>query len=205
MARPSLLSLYESLFAQYGAQNWWPARTRSEMIIGAILTQNTAWANVEKALSNLRKNNALDFKTLEKTSCSQLAEWIRPAGYFNQKTRTLHAFATLLKIYNGSLGDLFRLETPILRQQLLEVKGIGPETADSILLYAAKRPAFVVDTYTRRLLAHHGFSKEAKASYDQIAKFFIDALPIDVPLYNEYHALIVRWGKDHPNSRKNKS
>lgn len=195
-------ALYEKLFAQYGPQNWWPARTRTEMIIGAILTQNTVWTNVEKALSNLRKNSAMTFQTLEKTPVAQIAEWIRPAGYFNQKAGYLKAFAERLeKNEGGSLDRLFKLETSELRKTLLACKGIGPETADSILLYAARRPVFVVDAYTRRFLAAHGFKKESEASYDEIAAFFTAQLPADVQLFNEYHALIVRWAKNHPRPR----
>lgn len=198
MTGRTLADIYETLYTAYGPQNWWPARTREEMMIGAILTQNTAWTNVEKSLSNLRKNNALKFQTLETLPDEQIAEWIRPAGTFNQKTSYLKAFAAMLAIYGGSISRLFKLDTPSLRKQLLDVKGIGPETADSMLLYAAKRPVFVVDAYTRRLLAHYGFKKDPEASYDHIAKLFTDALPVDIQLYNELHALIVRWGKDHP-------
>ena len=200
--KPTIQDLYDQLFAHYGPQGWWPGRTRAEMIIGAILTQNTAWTNVEKALSNVRKNSALNFQTMEKAPLTQIAEWIRPAGYFNQKAGYLKAFAGMLRRDSGgSLNRLFRLETPELRRKLLAVKGIGPETADSILLYAAKRPVFVVDAYTRRFLAANGYKKEAEASYDAIAAFFTAQLPADAQLFNEYHALIVRWAKDHPKPR----
>lgn len=195
--RLSLQKLYEQLYTQYGPQGWWPGRTRAEMIIGAILTQNTAWTNVEKAISNLRKNRALNCQALDKTSQAQLAEWIRPAGYFNQKAGYLKAFAQMLHDdFDGYLDRLFRLKTPELRKTLLAVKGIGPETADCILLYAAKRPVFVVDAYTRRFMAAHGYRKESEAAYGEIAGFFAAQLPADVQLFNEYHALIVRWGKE---------
>ena len=201
--RPSLFSLYQTLLDEYGPQFWWPARTRAEMMIGAILTQNTAWNHVKKALSTLRKNKALNFQTLEKLPVEQLAEWIRPAGYFNQKAKHLKALAELIHAgFGGSLNKLFRIDTPTLRNQLLAVNGIGPETADCILLYAAKRPVFVVDAYSRRLLAAHGFEEAACGSYGSIAELFITQLPLDVPLYNEFHALIVRWGKDHPKKMK---
>jgi len=191
------MKLCEMLYAQYGPQGWWPGHTRAEIIIGTILTQNTAWSNVEKAIANLRQHRALNFEALRKATRTQLAEWIRPAGYFNQKTDYLKAFAQMLhRDCEGSLNRLFRAETPKLRKTLLAVKGIGPETADSILLYAAKHPVFVVDAYTRRFLNHHGFKKEALASYDSIAVFFTGQLPEDVQLFNEYHALIVRWAKD---------
>ena len=195
--RLSLQKLYKQLYAQYGPQGWWPGRTRAEMIIGAFLAQNTAWSNVEKALSNLRVNSVLNFKTLDETPQKTIAEWIRPAGYFNQKAGYLKAFARMLvKEYGGSLNQLFRLETSALRKKLLAVKGIGPETADSILLYAAKRPVFVVDAYTRRFLAAQGYRKKAEAAYDEVAAFFTTQLPANVPLFNEYHALIVRRGKE---------
>jgi len=201
MARAALPEIYERLLEQYGPQNWWPARTRAEMMIGAVLTQNTAWTHVEKALSNLRKHSALNFQTLEKTPVPRLIEWIRPAGYFNQKAGYLKNLAALVTEHQ-SLARLFRQETAELRRRLLAVKGIGPETADSILLYAAKRPVFVVDAYTRRLLSRHGYPKQAVASYNDIAVLFTRALPPDVQLYNEYHALIVRWAKDNPPPRK---
>jgi endonuclease-3 related protein len=193
----SLKELYGKLFVQYGPQGWWPGRTRAEVIIGAILTQNTAWTNVEKAIANLRRHRALNFEILRKTPYATLAGQIRPAGYFNQKAGYLKAFADMLhRDFGGSLNRLFRLETLELRKKLLAVKGIGPETADSILLYAAKRPVFVVDAYTRRFLAAHGYQKEAASSYDEVAAFFTTQLPEDVQLFNEYHALIVRRAKD---------
>lgn len=167
-------------------------------MIGAILTQNTAWTNVEKALIHLRKNKALNFRTLNAADTAQIAEWIRPAGYFNQKTRYLKALAEMIETdFDGSITRFFRLDTPELRKTLLAVKGIGPETADSMLLYAATRPVFAVDTYTRRLLAAHGMEDESRLPYDDVAARFTDQLPPDVQLYNEFHALIVRWGKDY--------
>ena len=200
----TLHEIYEKLYQTYGPQHWWPARTRAEIMIGAILTQNTTWTNVEKALSNLQKNSALNFQTLGNTSVDQIADWIRPAGYFNQKAGYLKNLAALVNEH-GSINNLLKLDTKQLRKTLLATKGIGPETADCILLYAAKRPVFVVDAYTRRLLAHHGYHKEAEASYNQTAALFTDALPLDVRLFNEYHALIVRWGKDNPPTRKKRS
>jgi endonuclease-3 related protein len=197
-----LYTLYQSLLSEYGPQKWWPAQTRAEMIIGAILTQNTAWTNVEKALAGLRENNAIDFRVLEKTAPERVAGWIRPAGYFNRKALYIKAFAELLGEYNGSLDQLFRLKTPELRSVLLSSKGIGPETADSILLYAAKRPVFIIDVYTRRFLAAHGFEKEAQLSYDEAAAFFTSQLPADVPLFSEYHALIVCHGKQSGRAKQ---
>ena len=195
--QPQLHEIYVSLFETYGPQNWWPARTRAEMMLGAILTQNTAWTNVEKAISSLRKSNALNFLALQQLPNETIAGLIRPAGYFNQKAKCIKSLCEMLENYEGSLNKLFRLPTPELRQQLLSVRGIGPETADCILLYAAGRPLFVVDTYTRRLLAAYGFPEESRGPYNSIAALFTSALPADVQLFNEYHALIVRWGKDH--------
>lgn len=198
---PLIQPAYDALFARWGKQHWWPARTRLEMMLGAILTQNTAWSNVEKAVANLRKNGALKFQTLEKSSRTQLAEWIRPAGYFNQKAGYIKSMIeTIRRDFGGSLNQLFALDTPALRKELLSWKGIGPETADSILLYAGRRPVFVVDAYTKRFLSRHGWCGQT-ASYDSVAKLFTSCLPADAQLFNEYHALIVRLGKEHCNSK----
>jgi endonuclease-3 related protein len=198
---PFIQQAYDALFARWGEQQWWPGRTRLEMMLGAILTQNTAWINVEKAISNLHSNNALNFHALEKSSEKQVAEWIRPAGYFNQKAHYIKVMIeTIRKQFDGSLNKLFALDTSALRKELLSWKGIGPETADSILLYAAKRPVFVVDAYTRRFLSRHKWCDQ-NASYGSVEKLFSDNLPEDVQLYNEYHALIVRLGKEHCNTK----
>ena len=198
---PYIHPSYDALFVRWGQQHWWPAKTRLEMMLGAILTQNTAWTNVEKAIENLRENSALDLDTLEKASVNQLAEWIRPAGYFNQKAHYIKALVDAIRHrFDGSLDKLFALDTPTLRKELLSWNGIGPETADSILLYAGKRPVFVVDAYTNRFLSRHGWCDQ-KASYDQITKVSTENLPEDVQLYNEYHALIVRLGKEHCNTQ----
>lgn len=198
---PYIHQSYDALFVRWGEQCWWPGETRLEMMLGAILTQNTAWINVEKAIANLRKNNALGLETLESAPMEQVAEWIRPAGYFNQKAGYIKAMVeTIRNRFEGSLNKLFSLNTPTLRKELLSWKGVGPETADSILLYAGKRPVFVVDAYTSRFLSRHGWCEE-KASYDSISRLFTDNLPDDVQLYNEYHALIVRLGKEHCNTK----
>ena len=171
------------------------------MMLGAILTQNTAWTNVEMAISNLRKGGALNFHSLEKTPVDQLVEWIRPAGYFNQKAGYIKGMVkSIRRDFNGSLNKLFALDTAVLRSELLSWKGVGPETADSILLYAGKRPVFVVDAYTKRFLSRHGWCSKTD-SYDSIAKLFTDNLPAEAQLYNEYHALIVRLGKEHCNTK----
>jgi endonuclease-3 related protein len=194
---PDIQRAYSILLQRFGKQHWWPARTRLEMMLGAVLTQNTAWTNVEKAFSNLRKNDTLKFQTLEISSQKQIAKWIRPAGYFNQKAGYIKAMIeTIRERFDGSLNRLFALDTPALRREMLSWKGVGPETADSILLYAARRPVFVVDAYTRRVCARHGWC-DRNASYDSVARLFTDNLPVDVQLYNEYHALIVRLCKEH--------
>ena len=198
---PYIHPSYDALFARWGEQHWWPAKTRLEMMLGAILTQNTAWTNVEKALINLRNNGALVLDVLEKTAREQLVEWIRPAGYFNRKADCIKGMAYIIHHrFNGSLDELFALDILPLRKELLSWKGIGPETADSILLYAGKRPVFVVDAYTKRFLSRHGWC-DKKDSYDHIAQLFTENLPEDVQLFNEYHALIVRLGKAHCNTK----
>lgn len=198
---PPIQSVYATLYARWGPQHWWPARTRLEMMLGAILTQNTAWSNVETAIGNLRRHGALDIEKLKEISERLLAEWIRPAGYFNQKAGYIKCMTEAIRSdFDGSLNKLFTLDTPTLRKTLLSWKGIGPETADSILLYAAKRPAFVADAYTKRFLSRHGWC-DNKASYDSLAKLFTDNLPEEVQLFSEYHALIVRLGKEHCNTQ----
>ena len=196
MKKPPLRNVYRLLFEQWGPQHWWPGRTRFEIIVGAILTQNTAWTNVEKAMRRLRKARALNLHSLHAADLQTLAEWIRPAGYFNVKARRLRAFTQIMfDQFGGDLRRLFALETPALREILLGVNGIGPETADSILLYAGGRPVFVVDTYTRRFMMRHGWIG-AKATYNDISWLFTGRLSRDAALYNEYHALIVALGKN---------
>lgn len=198
---PQLYEYYRRLFAAYGPQHWWPGRTRFEVILGAILTQNTAWVNVERALANLRRAGHLAPEAVEAISLAQLARHIRPAGYFRQKAKTLKAVLEFLrKEYGGSLTRMFRASTSTLREHLLSVRGIGPETADSILLYAGKHAVFVVDAYTRRMLERHGLATP-KDSYLQIQQFLEQRLPRDVSLYNEFHALIVRTGKEYCRKR----
>jgi len=194
--KPPLTTVYRLLFEAWGPQYWWPGRTRLEIVVGAILTQNTAWTNVEKAIRRLRKARALNLRRLHAADLKTLADWIRPAGYFNVKARRLRAFTQVMfDRFGGDLRRLFALETPVLREVLLGVNGIGPETADSILLYAGSRPVFVVDAYTRRFMMRHGWLG-AGATYDDIARIFMGRLSGDAALYNEYHALIVALGKD---------
>lgn len=199
--RPPLRAIYDALFRHFGPQGWWPGRTRLEIMVGAILTQNTAWSNVERAISRLRKERALNLRKLHEVPLSVLAEWIRPAGYFRVKARRLREFTTwLMREFRGDLRRLFALPTDELRRRLLAVKGVGPETADSIILYAGQRPVFVVDAYTRRFLERHKWIS-SKASYDEVAALFVRGLPSDEALFNEYHALIVALGKNYCRSK----
>lgn len=195
--------IYERLFDAFGPRNWWPGETAFEVIIGAILTQNTAWANVEKAINNLKKHNLLNPKNLKEIPVDKLAELIRPAGYYKLKANRLKEFIEFLfSRYAGNLTKMFSRNIWELRNELLSVKGIGLETADSILLYAGKKPIFVVDAYTKRFLARHNIIDE-KATYTQIQDLFMNNLPQDVQLYNEYHALIVQLGKQICKSKPN--
>ena len=184
------------MYGMLGPQNWWPGRTRFEIIVGAILTQNTAWVNVARAMANLRRERLLSPDALERTPLGKLASLIRPSGYFRQKAKKLKAFVGFLRNeYAGSLAKMFRTPTPELRERLLGVHGIGPETADCILLYAGGHPVFVADAYTRRILERHGLA-QPRRRYDEIRSYFEAHLPCDAALFNEYHALIVRVGKN---------
>lgn len=190
------------MLAAYGPQFWWPGRTRFEVIVGAILTQNTAWTNVERAIANLRREQLLSPRAMERVSERRLATLIRSSGYFRQKARKLKAFLQFLReSYHGSLHRLFATPTADLREQLLAVHGIGPETADSILLYAGNHPAFVVDAYTRRILERHNVLRGSE-SCDEIRELFESNLPADPKLFNEYHALIVHTGKHFCRKRQ---
>jgi endonuclease-3 related protein len=200
--RMALMKFYEAMSHALGPMNWWPARTPFEVIVGSILTQNTAWTNVARAIEDLRRERLLSFAAIEKAPISRLARLIRSSGYFRQKAKKLKAFVRFLrKEYNGSLAKMFATPTAKLRQELLEVHGIGPETADSILLYAGNHGIFVVDAYTRRILTRHGLATD-KTVYDEVRTLFEDHLPQDVQLYNEYHALIVNTGKNWCRSQK---
>ena len=199
--RESLRTYYDALFTAHGPQHWWPGRTRFEIIVGAILTQNTSWSNVEIAIGNLRRAGLLTPRGIEGVAFRRLAQLIRSSGYFRQKTKALKCFVRFLGIeYGGSLTKMFRTPTAILRTKLLGVHGIGPETADSILLYAGEHPVFVVDAYTRRLLERHQLA-DSKHGYEQVRQLFESSLPADAALYNEFHALIVRTGKEYCRKR----
>jgi endonuclease-3 related protein len=190
----TLLDLYNRLYHAFGPRHWWPGDSPFEVAVGAILTQNTAWRNVTKAISNLKAASLLSPDALYHLPVQDLAAVIRPAGYYNIKARRLKHFVEFLFLENG--GDLDGLLTEALdtlRNKLLSIKGVGPETADSILLYAGNRPTFVVDTYTTRILFRHRLMPQ-EASYDEVRFFFMDCLKPDVAMFNEYHALLVHLG-----------
>lgn len=191
-----LLRIYGKLYARFGPRHWWPADTALEVVVGAILTQNTAWTNVEKAIATLKHRRLLTAEKLYRLDIKTLASLIRPAGYYNIKAKRLKNFLEFLFTgYNGSLKKLFSSLLPDLRNRLLSINGIGPETADSILLYAARKPVFVVDAYTKRIFSRHNLIRP-DADYRQVQRFFTDNLPKDEKLFNEYHALIVELGKN---------
>jgi endonuclease III related protein len=189
-------SIYKKLYKNFGPQNWWPAETPFEVMVGAILTQNTNWGNVEKAIAVLKKHDLLSLRKLRSLGHKQLAELIKPAGYYNIKARRLKNFIDFLfDRYKGNLKKMSDADTAVLRRQLLEVNGIGPETADSILLYALNKPVFVVDAYTKRILNRHSLIKD-DAGYEETQKLFMDNLKQQEKLFNEYHALLVKLAKD---------
>ena len=193
--RDALLDIYRRLYDSYGRQYWWPADAPFEVIIGAILTQSTAWTNVEKAIANLKAADALDPQSIHRIPIEELARLIRPSGYYNAKALKVKAFVErLCTKYSGDLDELFTLDTDSLRRELLSIHGVGDETADSIILYAARRPVFVIDAYTRRILNRLGLAP-AKDSYTAYQELFSDNLPSAEKLFNEYHALLVRHGK----------
>ncbi len=192
-----LKDAYDRLFAAYGPRHWWPADSPFEVIVGAVLVQNTAWENVRKAIENLRRTDLLEPHALRDVPLEELEELIRPAGYYRVKARRLrHVLDFLVDRYDGCLESMFRTNLGELREQLLRVHGVGPETADSILLYAGGLPTFVVDAYTYRVVTRHGWLG-FDADYDAIQDHFQSGLPEDVQLYNEYHALLVEVGKRH--------
>ena len=191
-----LTAIYCALQKVFGKSGWWPAESRLEVMLGAVLTQNTAWSNVEKAIANLREQNLLDFAVLQRLEINELAALIRPSGCFRLKALRIKALlAWLDERCQGDLARLASLDTEQLREQLLAVKGIGPETADAILLYALDRPAFVVDSYTRRIFSRHGLV-EPEIDYQELRDFFTDALPEDVEMFREYHAYLVGVAKN---------
>ena len=195
MTRRRLLATYHSLLLSFGAQHWWPADSPFEVMVGAILTQKTAWTNVERAIANLVERDKLDATSIVRARNDHLAGWLRPSGYFNIKAARLKNFCRWY-LEQGGFRALSRLPTQSLRRALLSVNGVGHETADDMLLYAFERPVFVIDAYTRRLFSRLGFVT-GNENYDELRLAIEAQLDPDVALYNEYHALIVRHAKAH--------
>jgi endonuclease-3 related protein len=197
MINERLMEIHRLLRERFGELGWWPAQSGFEVAVGAILTQNTAWANVEKAIANLKRAGILSAPAINACPDEQLAEFIRPSGYFNIKTKRLKAFTRWLMNETGGEIELLKDRSLFsLREDLLAVKGIGRETADSIILYALDKPTFVVDSYTARIFIRHQLLDEY-ADYEQIKEFFEGALPQDTGFFNEFHALIVELGKNY--------
>ena len=195
-SRRTLLQIFELLLSSYGPQHWWPGESPFEVIVGAVLTQNTAWHNVAQAIANLKREGLLQPGALLEAEPDTVKALLAPAGYYNVKYDRLMSVLRFLDGYSMDLERLGSLPLDGLRAELLEVKGVGPESADSILLYALQRPVFVVDAYTRRLFCRLGYEWMQKASYSEVQEFFMEALPPDTALYNEFHALIVVHCKD---------
>ena len=198
-----LMAIYNRLLSYFGPQGWWPAETPYEVVVGAILTQNTSWRNVERAIDNLRRYNLLDEEKILDTSIEVLKDLIRVAGFYNIKSRRLKNITEyIVKNYTSTEGlkkcnkDLYNL-----REELLSIKGVGRETADTILLYSLERPIFVVDNYTRRILSRWGIVEE-NLDYDRIRTLFESNIPRDIEIYKEYHALIVQLGKTFCRKRR---
>jgi endonuclease-3 related protein len=189
-----LMAIYRRLHAAHGPQYWWPGDSAFEIMVGAVLTQNTAWTNVDKAIANLKAARALSPDAIARAPHRRLAAWLKPSGYFNIKAKRLRAFCQWL-IRNGGTRRMARLPTETLRAELLHVHGIGPETADDILLYAFHRPVFVIDAYTRRIFQRLGLI-QGDEDYEILRRLFEKSLATDAPLFNEYHALIVAHAKD---------
>ncbi len=202
MANNRFIEIYNLLLDAYGPQNWWPADSVFEVVVGAVLTQNTNWSNVCKAIDNLKREGLLSFEQMISISIEELAHHIRPSGYYNIKAKRLNNLLLMVHDkYEGELSLLFDEDLETARETLLSVKGIGPETADSILLYGGKFPVFVVDAYTYRILYRHKLIDE-QSDYYSIQQEFFYQLPQDVDLFNEYHALLVQTGKDYCKKKK---
>lgn len=193
---PRVFKIYEKLYSRFGPRHWWPAETPFEVMVGAVLTQNTSWANVEKAIFNLKEQGLLDPESLNRTPRRKLAGLIKPSGYYNVKAKRLKSLVSfLMHNFKGDIALMRRQDQKALRKELLLVHGIGPETCDSIMLYALNKPVFVIDAYTKRIFSRCGMVKEG-VTYDGLQRLFMETLPRNVKLYNEYHALIVQLGKE---------
>jgi endonuclease-3 related protein len=201
---PQIGYMFLDLYDFFGPQGWWPGESSFEVCIGAILTQNTTWQNVEKVINKLKRQELLSAEKLFHMDEEKLAEYIRSSGYYKQKAKTLKNFLTFLfNYYDANLKKMFNQDVEILRKQLLDIKGIGQETADSILLYAGNKLIFVVDAYTKRIAIRHNFVNH-KTDYQGIQELFSKNLPPDVSLFNEYHALMVRAGKTYCSNKEPK-
>lgn len=199
--KKKLLLIYKKLYNAFGPRNWWPGDSPFEVMVGAILTQNTAWTNVEKAIGNLKRKKILSVGKLSRVNLKALKSLIKPSGFYNQKARRIKTFLKFLKSRGSKIGNLKKIDPGTLRQDLLNINGIGKETADSILLYALEKPIFVVDAYTKRMCSRHKLCNE-KVEYDTLQALFMDNLPQKHSLFNEYHALIVELGKRFCKTRK---
>ncbi len=189
-----LQEIYSRLFAALGPQGWWPADSAFEVILGAILTQNTAWKNVTTAIGNLRRYDLLSFERVCGLSAPELAVLIRSSGFYNEKAKKVKNFCNHIQTkWGGVLEGFLARDAGSLRTDLLEIRGIGPETADSIILYAAYKPSFVADAYTYRIFSRHGWVEES-ISYEELREYFMEAMDPDVPLFQQFHALLVRTG-----------
>lgn len=192
-----LMEAYRAMYAHFGHRSWWPGNTKFEIIVGAILTQNTNWTNVEKAIANLKRDGLLNARKLYAVHPSTCASLIRPAGYFRVKTKRLRSFLKFfVENYAASTRRMVGEDLEKLRDELLSVNGVGPETADSILLYALNKPIFVIDAYTKRILNRHRMCSE-EAAYDELQEIFMDHLEHDADLFNDYHAQLVQVGKTY--------
>ena len=199
-SKPLLIEIYHRLLEAYGPQGWWPAESRFEMIAGAILTQSAAWRNVERALDNLRSAGVETWRAVHELPLEELAGLVRPSGYYNAKARKLKAFAAHVCVdYDGDLDGMFAADTKMVREELLGIHGIGPETADDILVYAAGKPSFVIDAYTIRILKRVGLAPVNRDNYDGWQAMFHAGIPADTQVYNEFHALLDRHHKETCN------
>ena len=192
------LKIYNKLLNHFGKQDWWPAETPYEVIIGAILTQQTSWKNVEKAINNLKKLDLMTPEKIANANIETLEKAVYPSGFYKQKASRIKKISRyLLENYNGNLNKFFSRKTEKIRKELLKFPGVGFETADSILLYAGEKEIFVIDAYTKRMCKCHGIN----GSYEKVRHFFENNIPRDREIYNEYHALVVELGKNHCISR----
>ena len=190
----SLIHIYNKLLNEFGNRDWWPAESQFEVVIGAILTQNVSWKNVKKAIDNLKKAKLLDVKKLFESDINEIAPLIKSSRYYNQKAQRIKKFLEFLyNEYDGDLKKMAHEDTFILRAKLLKLNGFGPETVDSVLLYSCDKPVFVVDSYTKRIFSRYGFLN-LDDTYDEVQDFFITNLPIDLDIFNDYHAQIVHLG-----------